>query len=138
MRLLHLLTTILTPFILLSCPIFACAGANSNNLTIKPLFTVDVRVGKPLKPIPIRGGVLLLLPITGGRAHGPALNGTIKSGLVQASYFNNKTVEYPSNVAYGTTEDGESFVVEQKGAGRAGSQAARLVSHFLSILFLFT
>ena len=39
-------------------------------------------------------------------------------------------MEYPSNVAYGTTEDGESFVVEQKGAGKAGSQAARLVSHF--------
>lgn len=49
---------------------------------------------------------------------------------MQASYFENRTVEYPSNVAYGTTDDGESFVVEQKGAGKAGSQAARLVSQF--------
>lgn len=39
-------------------------------------------------------------------------------------------MEYPNNVAYGTTEDGETFVVEQKGAGRAGGQAARLASLF--------
>lgn len=46
-------------------------------------------------------------------------------------------MEYPSNVAYGTTDDGESFVVEQKGAGRAGSQAARLVK-FTFHFFLFS
>ena len=132
MQVLHLLTAIFASLILLSRLSFACAGPDVNHLTIKPLFTVDVRVGKPLKPIPIRGGQLLLLPITGGRAHGPAINGTIKSGLVQASYFKNRTVEYPNNVAYGTTEDGESFVIEQKGAGGAGGQAARLVSLFLS------
>lgn len=127
MRLPPLLTAILS---LLSCPTFACAGPDISHLTIKPLFTVDVRVGKNLKPIPIRGGQLLLLPITGGRAHGPALNGTIASGLVRANYFKNRTVEYPNNVAYGTTEDGESFVIEQTGAGGAGGQAARLVSLF--------
>lgn len=134
MQVVHLLTVVFAPLFFLSCPILACAGPDVNDLTIKPLFIVEIRVGKALKPIPIRGGQLLLLPITSGRAHGPAFNGTIESGLVRASYFNNKTVEYPNNVAYGTTEDGESFVIEQKGAGRAGEQAARLV--ILSLFLL--
>lgn len=43
-------------------------------------------------------------------------------------------MEYPNNVAYGTTADGESFVIEQTGAGRAGGQAARLVSFFFFVL----
>lgn len=47
-------------------------------------------------------------------------------------------MEFPNNVAYGTTEDGESFVIEQKGAGRAGEQAARLVGLALSLHFFFS
>lgn len=130
MQVLHLLTIIFPFLILLSCSTLACAGPDLNNLTIKLIFTVDIRVSKSLKPIPICGGQLFLLPITGDCADGPALNGTIKSGFVRASYYENRTVEYPSNMAYGTMDDGENFVIEQKGAGSAGGQAARLVSDF--------
>ena len=125
---LGIFSVLLAPLLLASFTAGQIDTTASKDLNIEYLLTVNTKVGKPLKPIPIRGGSLVVLPIVGGKVTGPALNGTLISGIVRASYFENQTIEYPMNSAYGLSDDGETFVIEQVGKGLAGRQAASLVS----------
>ncbi|KAJ3548089.1 hypothetical protein NM208_g1173 [Fusarium decemcellulare] len=98
------------------------------------LFTAKLQVGKPLDPIPLlEGGVVIVEPLVSGTISGPYLNGTIESGLVAALVVSNntitgkeKSVQIPSIYVYGKTSDGLPIFVQETGVGPQAGQNTRL------------
>ncbi|KAM0554044.1 hypothetical protein ACHAPJ_007119 [Fusarium lateritium] len=97
------------------------------------LFTAHLNLAKPLDPIPlVEGGVVVVEPITNGTVIGHAFNGTIHGGLVGAVVATNntitgkKSVQIPSIYVYGESTDGLPFFVQETGIGPPAGQNTRL------------
>ena len=74
-------------------------------------------------------------PITGGIITG-ALNATIQAGLAYPILNDNRTVEVPAIIVYGSTEDREPYLIQLAGVGKLTGQATRVVSLGFSFPFL--
>lgn len=72
-------------------------------LQLEYLFTAELGLGTPSKPINLTGGVLEDEPIVNGTVSGPALNATVKAGLAYPQVIENGNVQIAQIVAYGTT-----------------------------------
>ncbi|KAF4958985.1 hypothetical protein FSARC_10888 [Fusarium sarcochroum] len=97
------------------------------------LFTAHLNLAKPLDPIPlVEGGVVIVEPLINGTINGHTLNGTIHGGLVGAVVAVNNTitgkkpVQIPSIYVYGETSDGLPFYVQETGIGPPSGQNTRL------------
>ncbi len=91
-------------------------------------FTAHLQLGKPLPTIAVPGGVLITEPIVSGTVCGPTINATIAGGLATPSVYENQTLQVPVIQAYGTTDDGFGFVINELGVGAPKGQITRIVS----------
>ncbi|MCJ1380432.1 hypothetical protein MMC17_003535 [Xylographa soralifera] len=94
--------------------------------TLTKIFTAYIKLGSPSEPIPVPGGVRLIEPISGGNITGPAINGTITSGLAYPPVYNNGTLQVAEILVYGTTTDGYPFFVQEAGIGSNAQQITRI------------
>lgn len=100
------------------------------------VFTAQLNLGTPSKPIPIPGGVRLIEPILNGTVSGPAINATIGYSLATPTATNNATVQAPTINAVGTTSDGFPVYIYETGIGSPSGQVTRIVG-FCACRFLF-
>ncbi|KAJ9607397.1 hypothetical protein H2200_008470 [Cladophialophora chaetospira] len=104
-----------------------CSSATPNlPFGFQELFTVQLSVGKILRPLDVPGGTLVNEPITGGTVNGPALNGTIISGFAHPSFYGNGTLQVNVIDVYGLTDDGKTFYINQQGIGFGTKQVSRI------------
>ncbi|KAI9718494.1 MAG: hypothetical protein M1828_006677 [Chrysothrix sp. TS-e1954] len=93
---------------------------------LSPAFTATLGLGKPLKPIPIAGGELLIEPITNGTITGSAFNGRISGGVAYPDFYNNMKTEEPDILVYGTSDEGDAFLAILSGVGSSTKQLSRV------------
>ena len=65
-------------------------------------------------------------PITSGTING-AINATIQAGLAYPAFYENRTVEVPEIILYGTTLDKVPYLIQLSGVGKLTGQMTRLV-----------
>lgn len=75
-------------------------------------------------------------PIIGGRISGPAINATVKGGVAYPNVFDNGNLQDAFITTYGTTREGEAFLVQVVGVGKPSEQFSRIVSLWI-VLPLF-
>lgn len=105
-------------------------SANAANLPfeLQYLFTAQLNLGQPSKPINVTDGVLIIEPILNGTVTGPALNATLTYSLATPTASDNDTVQVPVINAVGATEDGFPVYIYETGIGTPKGQITRLVS----------
>lgn len=96
--------------------------------TFEYLFTAQLNLGSPAKPITIPGGMRVVEPIINGTVSGPAINATIQYSLATPKVINEGSTQVPTINAVGITDDGEPVYLYEQGIGSPNSQVSRIVS----------
>jgi len=91
-----------------------------------PAFTATYVIGAPPSLIDIPGGIVVSEPVASGTISGPLLNGKISGGFAHPSVYNDQTLEYPDFDLYGTSSDGQAFVIKQTGIGSTKGTVTRI------------
>lgn len=122
-------------FLLRLSLVFFTATSLSSAQTVPPLafnyeyiFTAQLNVGAPSKPIPVPGGVRIFEPIINGTVTGPAVNATLGYSLATPTVVNNQTTQVPVINAVGMTDDGQPLYIYEEGIGSPSLQITRIVS----------
>jgi len=122
---------LLLPLLSLGSPLLSGRSADSSVPQLPEftyLFNASLGLGHVFKPVPLMlGGLQLIEVIEGGSITGPALNGTVVSGLTYPPSTPDRSFEYPQVIAYGTSSDNEtSFLAELGGDGPFRNQWTRV------------
>ncbi len=62
------------------------------------------------------------------------IDGVITGGTAYPQQYGNQTVQVPTITAYGVTNDGYSFFIDEQGIGNPQEQITRIVSCYLVFL----
>ncbi|TVY14993.1 hypothetical protein LARI1_G006931 [Lachnellula arida] len=101
-------------------------SGNALPFSLKHVFSGQITIIPSLSPIYIPGGVKAVEQIAGGGITGDAVNGTIISGFAYPSLYNNKTLDVPSIVLFGRTDDNQTFYVSESGVGTMAAQITQI------------
>ncbi|CAF9931420.1 MAG: hypothetical protein HETSPECPRED_007864 [Heterodermia speciosa] len=116
----------LVPSLLLASAVLALGSCTECPLGLTLAVTGTIRLGKPLQPIAVPGGVRTVTPIIGGTLTG-VINATIEGGVAYPQVVGNGTVSVPQIILYGTTADNSSFLIQEAGVGGVAHQNTRII-----------